>query len=292
MPQRLIATRRVGVVIRMPLQLVQHQVRHDVVAIPGVARLTALATTTRLNLSQQAVVLQVVHDLKQSSAVHGLGQQEEERVGSEPNREGAEQGNGHRPSLQVLIPRRPDRFPAAFQAELFERPGRAQAANHRARQELPEGFAHLRAGRIVRRRHVLVVPLVMLNEEMTVCHRRQGDLGQPALQRAGLVPELVSRIDADPIDHPNGDHEAQHFPPNQIASHSQPRAEDCRRVLAGDIGVDDDAVVAILNQSRDRRLRGVHGISADQVIKQRHHGIEHEEKCPVQGPDLELVRCK
>ena len=58
--QRLIRPQRVGVMVRVTLQVERDQVRVDVVRVPGVARLGQLVAAVRQLLAQQAVVLDVV----------------------------------------------------------------------------------------------------------------------------------------------------------------------------------------------------------------------------------------
>src|SRR3989344_8526730 len=58
--QRLVAARRVGVVVGMPLQLEGQDVGQHVVAVPRVVRLAVFVAAIGLLLAQQAVVLDVV----------------------------------------------------------------------------------------------------------------------------------------------------------------------------------------------------------------------------------------
>ena len=66
--QRLVAARGVGVVVAVPLQVVEQHVRRDVVGVPAVPRLDALAALTVAvtdAAAQHPVVLEVVHGLEQ-----------------------------------------------------------------------------------------------------------------------------------------------------------------------------------------------------------------------------------
>src|ERR1700759_2685229 len=64
--QRLVAPGRVGVVITVPLQVVQEQVGDDVVGIPAVLRRAALVPAVVVLEPQQAIVLEVVDRLQQA----------------------------------------------------------------------------------------------------------------------------------------------------------------------------------------------------------------------------------
>ena len=73
--ERLVAARRVGVVVGVPLEVVEGDIGGDVVAVPGVLRARALVAPVFPALAQQAVVLEVVDDLEQREADDGLQQE-------------------------------------------------------------------------------------------------------------------------------------------------------------------------------------------------------------------------
>src|SRR3989344_5858780 len=134
----------------------------------------------------------------------------------------AEEHEGHRPGLQVVVRQAPDRLALAVQAFALELPGRAQAADHGARQEAPEAFAQARAGRVLGRGHALVVAAVVLDVEVAVAGGRQRELGQPAVERLLLVAQLVRGRDADAVEAAHAHDQADHFVPGEVVRGHQP----------------------------------------------------------------------
>ena len=76
-------------------------------------------------------------------------------------------------SLRSVHGTRPD----AVQARALEPPGRAQAAEHRARPERVEALAQPRAGRVFGGGDAHVVAAVVLDEEVPVAALGERDLG-------------------------------------------------------------------------------------------------------------------
>merc|ERR1712023_94554 len=103
MPQGLEAALWVGMMIRMPLQLVQEQVGHNMIAVPAVLRLGTLVLAVLVLLTEQAIVLNVIHTLQQACAIHRLGRQEWYCPWAANQGCRAKEPGAHGPALQQLI---------------------------------------------------------------------------------------------------------------------------------------------------------------------------------------------
>ena len=88
-----------GVVVRMPLQLIQEQVGHNVITVPAVFRLRALILAILVLLPQQTIVLDVIHTLQQTGAINRLCRQERHRPRAADQRRGAKEPGRHGPTL-------------------------------------------------------------------------------------------------------------------------------------------------------------------------------------------------
>src|SRR3546814_14430910 len=95
--QRLIAARRMSMVIGVPLKVEEDEIRRDVIAVPRVTRLSALVPSVRHLLAQQSVMLDIVRAGELPPAEGDLNGQEHQqlRIGTESqNKRGVDcQGN-------------------------------------------------------------------------------------------------------------------------------------------------------------------------------------------------------
>jgi len=77
----------------------------------------------------------------------------------------------------------------------FDAPSAAHGAENLAPREAVDALAHARAGRVFGRGDVAVVAVIVLDAEMPVRRHREHELGEPALERRGLVVKFVTRVD-------------------------------------------------------------------------------------------------
>ena len=103
MPQRLEAPGGVGVVVGVALEVVEKDVRCDVVRVPAVLGLAALIAPVLALLAQQAVVLEVVDDLEQRRADDRLQQQPGQDLEPEDRRQARKQDQSHRPRVEHVV---------------------------------------------------------------------------------------------------------------------------------------------------------------------------------------------
>ena len=104
--QRLVAPGRVGVVVAVPLQVVEQHVGRDVVGVPrvrGVDPLVALPLADADLLAQHPVVLHVVDDLEQREADDGLDEQVRHDPEAEPGDQRAPQHHRHQPGVEHVV---------------------------------------------------------------------------------------------------------------------------------------------------------------------------------------------
>ena len=101
--QRLVAPGRVGVVVAVPLQVVQEQVGDDVVGVPAVLGRAALIPAIGVLLPQQSVVLEVVDRLQQAEAEDRLDDQERDQRRAEHREQRRPQHDGHQPGIEHVV---------------------------------------------------------------------------------------------------------------------------------------------------------------------------------------------
>ena len=121
---------------------------------------------------------------------------------------------------------------------------------------------------------------IVLDEEMSVSHRRQRDARKPALQILALVAEFMRRVDADAVDHADAEDEAGEGNPTCRRLHRQPRSVDRHGILNRNVGIDDPAIVTVAFQIDDGGVRRVGLVSADQKIEKRHDQIDDDRRAP------------
>ena len=276
MPQRLVATAGVGVVVRMPLQLVQQQVAHQVVAVPGVLGFATHVAAAGVFLSHQAVVLHVVHHLQHGGRVHGLQQQKRQHHPAQPRHQRAKQEQRHAPGLEVVILGVPNVHALFVQALLLQRPGRLPASRNRARQKGPEAFAQAGAGRVFGCGHAFVVAAVVLHKKVAVHTGRQSDLGQPPVQAFFFVAQLMRCADAHAVDGAHREHQSDVAHPGQWLRDRHPSPQDRAHHLHGHIGPHQDAVKHIPVELRHGRFGRVAEIFAKNPVEQGEPNVDDE----------------
>ena len=169
------------------------------------------------------------------------------------------------------------------------RNGRAQAAENAARQELPEGLAEARRRRVLRCGHPNVVTAVVLDVEVAVAGLRQGDLGQPALQRILLVAHLVRGVDADAAEHTDRQRDAELADPAQRAVKAEPTqvrggeqvgAQDHAEVLERDVDVGAVAVVLVVLQPLHHLVGRVLPVGPEEQVEHGQQDVEQDRPDP------------
>mmetsp|Transcript_42980 Transcript_42980/g.135416 ORF Transcript_42980/g.135416 Transcript_42980/m.135416 type:complete len:338 (-) Transcript_42980:601-1614(-) len=235
--QGLIALACMSMVVRVPLELEHHVIRHAARRVPRVLRLH-LFVLPRLQLAAlQPVVLQVIHTLEQEhghNALHhkqGHGQ----RAGQARERQGDARRHQEVDRDLVVPPREavPPQPCSLDEARVHE------LALHHPRQELIEALAVARGCRVVISRDVLVMPQGVLHIEVAVGGRAQQQPAQHPLEPRGLVAELVPGHDPDDTcDDARADALAAELQQGQAARICQPRgvaqaSQDARRHQQG-----------------------------------------------------------
>ena len=259
-------------VIRVSLQVVQEDVGHQVIRVPGVLGAAPLVAAAGGLLPLEAVVLEVVDGLEEAEPVDGLDDEPRDDGPAEHRDEADEQHDGHEPGVDVVVANGPGALVESGEAFLFECPRGAQRAEHGAGQEHEEGLAEARAGRVLRRRDASVVAAVVLDVEVPVAGGGEGDLGQPLLAARDLVAEFVRGVDADaagdadrPCDADRG-HDAESAvvaEPAEVVRGPQVAGEDQRRVLERDVEVRAPPVVGVRLKAVDDVVRGVGAVASD-----------------------------
>ncbi len=165
----------------------------------------------------------------------------------------------------------------AREAHPLEVPGRAQAAEHGARQEAVEALAEARAGGVLGRRDAHVVAAVVLDEEVAVAALGERDTAEPALEARALVAELVRGVDRDAADHRDGQREpdaVEHARGSPLDHSQQAKIEPA--VLDRQVGVGAPAVVAVLFEPLDHAVGRVARVHADDQVEQREDREDEE----------------
>mmetsp|Transcript_5265 Transcript_5265/g.19716 ORF Transcript_5265/g.19716 Transcript_5265/m.19716 type:complete len:435 (+) Transcript_5265:1636-2940(+) len=280
MAQGLVAARGVGVVVAVALQVVEEQVGHAVVAVPRVLGRAAFVAAVRALLAAQAVVLDVVHHLQQLGAVGRLHEQEGQHRPAQPGHQAGVEQHRHGPGLQAFVAPVPGAQATAGQALALQLPGRAQAAEHGARQEGPEALAQAGAGGVFRRGDAAVVAAVVFHEEVAIRHRRQHQARQPALPGGVLVAQLVGGVDGHAVDAAHGQHQADEAGQPQAAMHRQPRAVQREPELQRHEEQQHGEVPAVRLQRGHQGLGRVAAVFAQQRVQQRDQRVHHGRQQP------------
>lgn len=275
--QRLIRARRIRMMIRVSLQLIQEQVRDDVIAVPRMLRRAALVATVRQPAPAEPVVLDVVHDFEQRRAVHGLDHEKRDHHHAADRNRDTPYDDRHRPRMQHLVAPGPRRAAEPRETRAFEPPRGAHAADDGTRQEGPERFAVTCARGILGGRDAHVMPAVVLDEEVSVCDRRQRNLREPALEAVRLVPEFMRGVDRDARRRAERQREADVVVPRQRMRADDPHAHEERDVLDERREIDDQAVVALAFEVRHDVFGRVVAVVADQRVENRNHA-EREQR--------------
>ena len=107
-PERLVPAGRVRVVITVPLQVVEQDVRGDVIGVPAVRGIDSLiphSIAVADPLAQQPVVLEVVHRLEERDGDQGLEKQVRHQSNAEPDEEATPQHRRDEPGAHdVVVP--------------------------------------------------------------------------------------------------------------------------------------------------------------------------------------------
>ena len=168
MTQRLVAAQRVGMVIRVALQVKQGPVGEDVVAVPGVVGLAHLVSARCAFLAQQAIVFDVVGRGQLKIRPERRHHQKRQHLRSQPSAKRAPQQQGDEGGLQDLVVQGPHGLAVALQPGGLQRPGPLQCAWHFPQHKAVDGFAHARRCRVQRCGHIAVVAPVVFNEEVAI----------------------------------------------------------------------------------------------------------------------------
>ncbi len=157
--------------ITVALQVVQQDIRRDVIGVPTVTRLDALVTfpiTVVDLLAQQAVMLQVVDRLQQGETDDRLQHDIRQDHRSQPDHESNPDDQCHRERIEDVVPDAPRVLLAAGIATLLQIPSTAQGSEHRARPEGIETLTHPRGRWVLRCGHAHVVSTIVFDIEVTV----------------------------------------------------------------------------------------------------------------------------
>mmetsp|Transcript_29740 Transcript_29740/g.79131 ORF Transcript_29740/g.79131 Transcript_29740/m.79131 type:complete len:265 (-) Transcript_29740:760-1554(-) len=164
--QGLVALACMSVMVRMPLELEHHVVRHAARRVPRVLRLHLLVLPRLQLAALQPVVLQVIHTLKQEHRHQALRHKERHGLRAGQARQRKSDARRHQevdrdlvvPPREALPPQ-----PCGLDAARVHK-----LALHHPRQELVEALAVARGCRVVISRDVLVMPQGVLHVEVAV----------------------------------------------------------------------------------------------------------------------------
>mmetsp|Transcript_105219 Transcript_105219/g.336698 ORF Transcript_105219/g.336698 Transcript_105219/m.336698 type:complete len:320 (+) Transcript_105219:209-1168(+) len=211
-----------SMVVRVPLELEHHVIRHAARRVPRVLRLHLLVLPWLQLAALQAVVLQVVHTLEQEHRHQALRHKERHGLRAGQARQRKSDARRHQEVDRDLVV--PPREAVPPQACSLDAARVHELTLHHPRQELIEALAIARGCRVVIRRDVLVVPQGVLHVEVAVAGRAQQQPAQHPLQPRGLVAELVPGHDPnDAVDDARADAQAAELQQGQAAKIRKPR---------------------------------------------------------------------
>ena len=125
-----------------------------------------------------------------------------------------------------------------------------------------------------------VMAAIVLDIEMSVGHRGERDLGEPALPRILLVTKFMGRVDGDAVDRAHADDEARILEPAARFVGCKPSAPERREELAWDVEDNDDPVIPVGFELGDRPIGRIAVVLADDEIEQRNHQIDDDRRDP------------
>ena len=277
-PQRLVAPRRIRVVVGMALEVEQREVGHEVVRVPGMMRLRRLVLAIGQASPQEAVVLDVVRRRELPPGDEVVHQQERQHHPAEGSDQAELQHGADGVRLQHRVVRAPRRAAQGREPFALEAPCAADAAGQLAQGEPIDALAHARARMVFGCRHPAVVPATVLHREVPVRRHREHEPREPCLQPAALVAELVARVDAEARIGAGHIGEHQQRPPRQVVRADPPCAADQRDEVQRHRRPREPAVVAVLLELRHHRLGRVVRVLADQAVEQRHQAVADEQR--------------
>src|SRR3546814_7695670 len=138
--QTLVPQLRVGVGIAVPLQLVEKQIAHDVIAVPTVSGAAANVRAVGTLATQQAVMLEVVRGFEEGESGNCLQQEPGRDLPTEDTDQRREEDNTHRPSVENIVLEAPGSFAFPLESSALDAPCRTQPAEHTSWQEPPEAL--------------------------------------------------------------------------------------------------------------------------------------------------------
>ena len=155
--------------------------------IPGMTRLEGLRRHP-----DQALMFDVVGHLQS-----GMGQDPDDEESQHPGKPGGMEEHGSHqqfdgPALQRAVAPAPHRLTHLFEAFLFQRPGHAVLADHRAQPEFPEALAAAGPGRIGRRADEVVVSVGVADGEVAEhAERRPDACGDDRFEIVSAMTQIV-----------------------------------------------------------------------------------------------------
>mmetsp|Transcript_23231 Transcript_23231/g.39952 ORF Transcript_23231/g.39952 Transcript_23231/m.39952 type:complete len:251 (+) Transcript_23231:1057-1809(+) len=186
---------RFVVVIGVPLQVDQQPVRRLVRRVPGMLRLYMLVFAVAQMFAGQAVVLDVIDQLKLPDRDTRLHQKQ-------ANPDPPAKGKGQQDKNQLQRPVFPERVGQVGNRQLFARqhclfcaPGRVKALLEYAGVKPVETLAHAGGDRIAWRGDITVMHQQVLGPEMGIEDHGEQSIGQPAFEFVLLVHQLVAVVD-------------------------------------------------------------------------------------------------
>ena len=111
-PERLVAPERVGVVIRVPLEMKQHEIAQNVIAVPRMMRPATLEFAVGVAPAEQSVVLDVVGTRELPIGEGVVNQQEQQHERTERDNQRDRNRSAQTEGLQYLIVGVPRAFAA------------------------------------------------------------------------------------------------------------------------------------------------------------------------------------
>ena len=262
----------------MALQLVEQEIRGDIVGVPAVPRLTVLVAAVRILLAQQSVVLDVVGAGQLPPGEEIVNCEEGQHDPAEGGDQGDLQHGAQGVGLQHFVFRMPDGLAEARQALLLDLPATAESAGNLAQGELVDVFAHARTGRVGRRRDVAMVTAVVFDAEMAIGRDGEDDACQPAFERRFLVTQFVCRVDAEATVEPGGQRQDQDREQRQRLRADEGRDGDEDDGMQGHGQHRQPAVVGIILKLADQFLRRIVAILAQPPVEQAGPAVDADQR--------------
>ena len=185
------------------------------------------------------------------------------------------------------------RLHSLLPTRLFQIPSAPERARNLAQREFVDALAHPRRGWILGGRDVAMVPLIVLDEEVTIADHGQNDLGHPAVEGFLLVAKFVPSVQGQTVDDAQGQGEHDNFPPSHRLGRHPPCRDDQRGIMHGDGKIGENSIVSVRLETRHRRFRRIIRIVSEQDVQGRNNAIpDHQREGVKDAPSCQTDKVK